>query len=476
MKGRRHLGAAMLLVGVVATLTAALGLGVRSTQGGYAAVDEPQYLLSALSLYEDGSLDVGDEIFQRRWVEFHSPGQLPVQTEVLDDGRQVSPHDPLLALILALPMGIGGVVAAKLTLALFAGAVAASTLWIAVRRLALPPAVAVPGVALAAASTPLAVYGQQVYPEVPGALAVLGAVAVLTGSLGRRGVAVLAMCVVALPWLSVKYTLVAVTLALLGVVLLVRRGAHRSAGALVAALAVAAAAYLVLHRLIYGGWTVYAAGDHFQGSGEFGVVGFDPNYPGRSIRLLGLLIDRDFGIGSWQPAWLLLLPAVTMMLGRRPPQWTVLLLTLAAGWLTATYLALTMHGFWWPGRQLVVVLPVAVLVVLWWVSRLPTLGRLVSAASAGYGVVIYSVVLRDGYAGNTTWVAAPDRVDLHSPLAWIFPDNRVLADADVVLYGLWTLATIVIVVACWRPGSPRRRGRTSAARPAPAEAASRTSR
>ena len=59
---------------------------------------------------------------------------LPVQTEVLDGGRQVSPHDPLLPLLLAAPMGLGGWLAAKLALAVLAGGVAALTVWVAVRR------------------------------------------------------------------------------------------------------------------------------------------------------------------------------------------------------------------------------------------------------------------------------------------------------------------------------------------------------
>ncbi|MBA3418629.1 MAG: hypothetical protein H0U09_08025, partial [Geodermatophilaceae bacterium] len=294
-----------------------------------------------------------------------------------------------------------------------------------------------------------------------------------------------------LPWLSVKYVPVAAALALLGVLLVFRRRTGRDAAALVGALAVAGAAYLLLHRMIYGGWTVYAAGDHFQGSGEFGVVGFDPNYPGRSIRILGLLIDRDFGLAAWQPAWLLLVPAAAAMLGRRPArqpreahsaalrsfargpslaQRTVLLVPLATGWLTATYIALTMHGFWWPGRQLVVVLPVGVLVILWWVSRLSAPAQLLGAVAASWGLGIYGVVLWRGWAGDTTWVAAPDRIDLHWPLAWLLPDDRVLAGSDVLLYGLWT---VLIAVACWHTG---RRERTTADRPTPAEAASRTSR
>jgi hypothetical protein len=172
---------------------------------------------------------------------------------------------------------------------------------------------------------------------------------------------------------------------------------------------------------------------------------------------------------------LLLVPAAAMMLGRRPPQWTVLLLTLGVGWLTATYVALTMHGYWWPGRQLVVVLPVAVLVIVWFVSQLPGLGRGLSAAAATWGAVLYAVVVRHGWSGDTTWVAAPDRADLHSPLAWLFPDNRVLADSDVIRYVLWSAAAVSIAVACWRRGSHQRLWRTIDDPPAPVAAESRTS-
>jgi len=42
---------------------------------------------------------------------------------------------------------------------------------------------------------------------------------------------------------------------------------------------------------------------------------------------------------------------------------------LLAGWLVATFAANTMHGWWWPGRQTVVVLPLALLSVLCWLAR-----------------------------------------------------------------------------------------------------------
>lgn len=456
-------GWALLLVALIATVAAGLGIGVRAADTGWAAVDEPQYLLSALSLWEDGDLDISDELVELRWAEFHNPGSLPQQTEPRADGSQYSPHDPLLPLLLALPMGVGGAVAAKLTLALLAGALAAATCWVAVRRLDIPLGIAAVGVALASASTPLAVYGQQVYPELPAALAVLGAVAALTGRLTRRGLALLIVAVLALPWLAVKYVPVAAVLAALGGWALVRTGQRRAAAGLGVVLAIAGVGYLGVHRLLFGGWTAYAAGDQFRSTGEFGVLGVAPDYAGRSIRLLGLMIDRDFGLAAWQPAWLLVVPATLALLRGAGPR-RVLLLPLAVGWLTATYLALTMHGYWWPGRQVVVVLPLAVLVVLWWVAGLSRRARLLAGALAAWGVAIYGVVLVRGLLGRTTWVGAPEESAWHAPVSWVLPDDRVLMGRDLALYAGW--AIILAAAGLWalrreRAGLRPGRGRTS---------------
>ena len=310
---------AMVAVAAVAFIAAALGIGVRATFGAHVAVDETQYVLSALSLAEDRNFDISDELAQKRWRDF-ADVEPPVQTQVLADGRQISPHDPLLPLLLAVPVALGGWVAAKLTLAALAGLLAALTLWVAVRRLRLSLPLAATGVGIAAASAPLAVYGQQIYPELPAALVTMAGFAALTGPLGtaeaadelggkRRGsihsVAVLGLAVAALPWLSIKYIVVAAALALLGVVRWWRSGHHHEAAGLAAGLAVAGGGYLVAHRLVWGGWTVYASGDHFQQSGEFGVVGFHPHYVGRALRLVGLFVDCEYGIATWQPAWLL---------------------------------------------------------------------------------------------------------------------------------------------------------------------------
>lgn len=445
----RTLRAAMVVVGLLAAVAAGLGARVPATHGGAAAVDEPEYLLSALSLYSDRDLDIADELAERRFLPYHD-ADLPVQTATRPDGRRISPHDPLLPVLLAVPVGLGGWVAAKLTLAALGGVLAALLVWVAVRRFDVPLRVAAPGVALACCTAPLAVYGQQVYPELPAALAVTVAVAALTGP---RGTALAAAAITALPWLSVKYVPVAAALAAVALA----RGTARQRAALTGTLAAAAVAYAAVHRLIWGGWTVYASGDHFT-SGEFGVVGSSPDYPGRTIRLLGLLIDRDFGLAAWQPAWLLLVPAAAALLARRPPHWGTLALPLAAGWATATWVALTMQGFWWPGRQVVVVLPLAVLAILLWARDHARL----AVALAAVGVAYYAVLLT---AGGVTWVLSPDDLGLHPPARWLLPDDRDLTAVDAGTYALWVAVAAVTAWRTARPAPPTGRpaGRAAAA-------------
>ncbi len=288
------LRAAMVVVALVAFAAAAAAVNVPATFRVQTTADEPHYLVTALSIAQDGDLDVRPQYDGEEYRPFYAITLAP-QARPQADGRLVEPHDPLLPVILAAPTAIGGWVWAKLTLCLFAAAVATLTLWTSVRRFDVPvvPAALVAGVL--GASAPLAAYGTQVYPEIVGALATVCAVAALTGPLRRGGIAVLVVAVVALPWLAVKYAPVAVALALLGLWRLWRGGRPRAAVGLAAGLAVAAVGFLVVHEALYGGTTPYAAGSYFV-DGQLQVIGSHPDYFGRSRRLVGLFVDRDFGI------------------------------------------------------------------------------------------------------------------------------------------------------------------------------------
>jgi hypothetical protein len=470
-----RVGWAMLVVGLLALLTAAAGIAVPATQETWTTADEPQYLLTAISLATDGDLDIADELAEARWRPFHAL-PLPTQTEPLADGRHLSPHDPLLPLLLAGPVAAGGWVGAKLAMAAMAGLLAALLLWTAVRRFAVPLPTATLAAAVFACSPPLAVYGSQLYPELPAALVTLAAVAALTGprpgsnptrgpagakaTRGPGGVGatlVLGAAVVALPWLAVKYVPVAAALALVGCLRLVRGGQGRRALVLAGSLAVAGVAFLVLHRWWYGGWTPYAAGDHFV-SGELSVVGTEPDYLGRSRRLLGLLVDRGFGLAAWQPAWLLAVPALAAMLARRPRGWAAVAAPLAAGWLVATFVALTMHGWWFAGRQVVVVLPLAALAVGWWTGP-DHRRRVLLAVAALSGVLAQLWLVAEGAAGRVTW--AVDATATANPLyrAWrlALPDYLAMSWWTWALHVAWLVALAGVAVAAARPrqGPPR---------------------
>src|SRR5690606_14546763 len=108
----------------------------------------------------------------------------------------------------------------------------------------------------------------------------------------------------------------------------------------------------------------------------------DPDYVGRSRRVVGLLLDRGFGLAAWMPGYLLAVPALAVLARRRPPGWVALVAPLAAGWATATWVALTMHGWWWPGRQVVVVVPCLVLAVAWWAGRVRAVRPVVAMCGA----------------------------------------------------------------------------------------------
>jgi hypothetical protein len=234
------------------------------------------------------------------------------------------------------------------------------------------------------------------------------------------------------------------------VVLLLSGGRRRAALGLVAGLGAAGVAYVVAHRLLYGGWTVYAAGDHFAG-GELTVMGDKPDRLGRSRRLAGLLLDHGFGLAAWMPGYLLAAPALAIFLRRRPPGWAVVVAPLAAGWATATWVALTMHGWWWPGRQVVVVVPCLVLAVAWWAGRVRAVRWLVAVAGA-WGAFTWAWLVTEVLAGRHTLIV--DFEQTGNPLyrAWraVLPDYRNPGLDDWLLQAAWYAVLAGAVVWSWR--------------------------
>ena len=429
-------------MGAVALWTFAMAVpavGARASYGARVTADEPQYLIAAISIGEDFDLDISDELAERRFEPFHEIDLNPQTVDLDDSGRRVSPHDPLLPALLALPMRLGGWVAAKTALAAFAGATAAATLWLAVRRFAVPVGLGSLVVGGFFAAPPLTAYATQVYPEMPAALCLTLGLAAVTGPLRSGGRAVLLLSVVALPWLSIKYAPVAVVL-VAALAARTWRGTGRRLVVDLTVLAAAGVVYLAFHRSVYGGWTAYASGDHFV-DGELLVLGREPDYVSRSRRFVGLLVDRGFGLIAWTPAYLLVVPALAAFGRRRPPGWMVLVATFGAGYAVATWVALTMHGWWWPGRQLVVVLPVVVVAVAVLVGRF---GWLLWPSVVGCAVGIFNWLwlVVESSTGHRTLVTDFEPTSNPVYRAWrvLLPDHRDFDTAAVALTLVWAVA------------------------------------
>ncbi|HET9517003.1 MAG TPA: hypothetical protein VFO77_04685 [Actinoplanes sp.] len=454
---RRRLTLALVGLALLAAGAAAAGTPVRATYGAQTTADEPQYLLSAVSLAEDGNLDISDELAERRWLAWHE-AQLPAQTKPLSDGRHVSPHDPLLPVLLAGPVAAGGWVGAKLTLSLLAGVLAAATAWTAVRRFAISPAVALAVCGVFFCSAPLAVYGTQIYPELPAALVTLLGVAALTTPLRGRACVVLAAAVVALPWLAIKYAPVAAALAGIAFVRLLREGRRASALGLVGGLVAAGLVFLGVHLVVWEGLTAYASGDHFVG-GEFTAVGSAPNYPGRARRLIGLFVDREFGLAAWQPAWLLAVPAFAVAARLRPPHWLTLAVPVGVAWLNATFVALTMHGYWFPGRQVVVVLPLVVLAIAGLADQ-ARVWRTITLTLGVVGLWSYGWLVADGLGRRITWVV--DFFEVGDPwyAVWsrALPAYRYASTATTVQHAVWGVLLVGGALLAFRLGHRARAG------------------
>jgi hypothetical protein len=449
-------------VTLAAFLAALAFLPARALVGSRTAADEPQYLLTAISLAEDHDLDIADELSAARWRDF-AGHDLSRQTEPTPAGREISPHDPGLPVLLALPVHIAGWAGAKVLLAAVDGALAAVLLWTAVRRFGVSPRVAVPTVLALTIARPLAVYGAQVYPELPGALCVAGIVA-LAGARRRRRTALAGVVALAAAaaWLSLKYVPVsgvATAIALWMVWRRDERGDRRDVGLALAALGVLGALWAMAHVAWYGGLTPYASGDFFAASGgQLAVMGDHPDRLARSVRLLGLLVDRDFGLGAWQPMWLLLVPALAVVAARRPRRWALLVAPLAAGWVTGTWVAVTMHGWWFPGRHVVHALPCAVLAIAWWLDRI-AVGRVVAWVGVAVGAVSSLWLAAETAFADVTIVFDPWATTdpVLRTLRPLLPNMRATGAGVAARYVAWLVVVLAAAVVAVRHELRRRR-------------------
>jgi hypothetical protein len=300
MRDRRGLGWDAVLFLVFA------GAGWHYAGRLQASGDEPHYLLMAQSLWQERDLDLRDNYARQDFLDY-TPGPLqPHYAAPRRDGRPYPAHSPGLPALLAPVYALGGRRACLVMMAALAA-------WLAreVRLLSLQAASSEPAAWfawLAAAGPPVFFYSFHVYTEVPSALALALALRLLLAAPSTPAAAVAALAASTLPWLHVKMTLAA---AALGVVALARlRGKPRAV--FVAIAGAAAAAFVLYHLTVFGHPTPLAI---------YGGVPGDVLSSSPLRALVGLLLDRSFGLLPYAPVFLLALAGVVPLCRRPAGEW-----------------------------------------------------------------------------------------------------------------------------------------------------------
>lgn len=432
---------------LVVLVAGQLAVGTRASRTAPVTGDEPFYLLTTQSLASDGDLDLEDEYRHGEERRFWD-GTIPLwrQMEPTADGRLLAPHDPGLSLLVLPAYELGALRAVqRFLVVLWAAAMACAALL--ARRAGAPEWSAALGAVVVGAAAPGVVYASQVYPEGPAALCVALALLVVTGQRGRPWA--VAAVLVALAWLGVKYVPVA---AVLGAAWAWRfRGERRALVTAALPLAAAAGHYLWWHVHTFGGLTPYGANVVWAGEGTATIVERHLAVSGRLYRLYGLFVDARFGLFRWLPV------AVVAAWGvrRRTALHVAVLATAVA---LGTFVWITIMGWWFPGRPLVVAFPALAVLVAVGAARLPS----AAVALAAWSLAIAAVVVWQAKTGGVYTAVDPFTLGLPLPPKALFPDFRQFTLKELLLSSAWIAA---LACAVWATARGRRASHRDVASP-----------
>lgn len=331
--------------------------------------DEPHYLMVADSLLRDGDISLERDYAEGRYRTFHPADLAPHYRVRGRQGEVYSLHALGLSLLVLPAYGLGGYPAASLFMALVAALLARE-----IRGL-LRDALGAGGIAegtswAVALSPPLVHYAGLIFTEVPAALIVAFALRRGRTVERARGAILLGATIAFLPWLNVRYSLLAVILFLYAI----SRGLRaRDVAALGAPAALSAVLLGLYHFALYG----FLDPRRVYGARPELALAHLPE------GLQGLLLDQEFGLLMYAPAFALAGPGLLRLLRGRSRLAVTGLAMVVVVLLTAGAWPMWRGGFNPPARFLVPLVPVLALGLAAW------LGRGVSAAAAlliGWGL------------------------------------------------------------------------------------------
>ncbi len=439
---RRTLALWLLLFGAYA---ATIGLDARA--GAEYAGDEPHHLLSAESIVSDGDFDLNDQYAGRAWEPFLPTALQPSGRETR--GRLHEPHGIGFPLLIAPAYALAGARGVELFLAALAALALAFAYRIALR--VVPDPWALGAAAAVGLSPPLLAYGSAVYPELSAAALLAGA-ALLALRLDVRATRPAAFACFAalglLPWLGARFVPAAAVVGWFAARALWRARRRVLAIGSVEVALFSVALCVGINEALFGGVTQYAAL-----SPGVTATGADSaaDHLDRAYRLVALFLDREFGLLRWAPVFLLAFAGLWWLwrsrrdrLARAVPALheaelaaTLCAAVLGVQLLLAAFLAPTMFGDWFPPRQLLAALPLALPLVAWGLRHAPRLGLLACAVTLVASGWLYASIRLGGHT------LVDDRPD--APLG---PLTRLLPDFEAsAVWPYWLAAALAAVLA-----------------------------
>jgi hypothetical protein len=449
--------AAVLWLVLFAAYAATIGLPAFGTSqfGG----DEPHYLLTAASIVSDRDLDLRDEYAARAYRDWY-PYVLERHGR-LTGGQANEPHGAGFPLLIAPAYAIGGPLAVQLLLAAIAAAAFVLAALLA-RRVA-PEPWASAAALVCGLSPPALASATTVSPELTaGALLTAAALLALkVRDLPRiRWVAGAAFALGMLPWLGLQFSVAGLVVGLAMFRWLRRRARGFAMLVEIEVLLFSGVMFVTINDQLFGGFTPAAAAVPGDRLGDLAAS----DYLDRAPRLVGLWLDRTYGLLRWAPVFALGFYALWLLWRSRRDHIaralseratveiavTLCALVCAAQVLVATFIAPTMFGFFFPGRYLLAALPPAVALVAWGLRQAPRAGGLLAALTLVTSAWWYAELRIDG--GGT--VGPSSRAPL-GPLDDVLPLFGTGSPGATV--ALVVVAAALLALAAWEWGSRRSR-------------------
>ena len=434
--GRSPLLCAVALF-VLLAIAYAFAVDIRASRGASITGDEPFYLITTQSLLTDGDLDLRNQYDTKSYKSyFDHPDDLWYQSAPTPDGRVLSPHNPGLSALVVPGFALAGRRGVQAQLLLMAAATMAFSFVLADRLTGRRTIcwLAALGVGLTATSF---IYSTEIYPEFPAALALVVAllVAIRRRRPGWRNALCLAAALTAMCWLGSKYAALVLPVAVYFLFKADRPGQI----VLMAIGGVSAALFAWFHLHVFGGLTPYGVNVVYDQWNTVEIFGGHIGFSERYYRIWGLFIDRRFGIGRWAPLLLAAAPALALLAARTWEQ-RLLLILIVIQLLIATFVAITMMGWWFPGRTMLTVLPLLVAPLALLIARASALGRSFIVALGAYTLAITAGLAQAGHAGEITIAVDPFDMTFvpFQAIAGLFP-----------LYTLWTAETWQLTYLWW---------------------------